>query len=336
MNLDSVADSIMRYLKASPKELMAQTGIRESDFIPIEPLKFDGRIFAVDGSNIEICDLSVIKMNHIRAGYVVYRGSRWEKTVITYDDLFLADRMNYIESFRKPLEIFGLEGLALSGLRGSELDRLSTYFRELQEYVALNEALNEMDEGDLLLYDGGFALWKDRPFGKVLERIFERASKRGVYLLGVSKSSSIYWGREISMPLVYHLFRFGRSMLPGRAWYVNLRGKYVKHDPLEEIWRGSVCIAMFHPMGNRAFRVDLPAYLEEQIPSAIAKASAFSGSSECMGYPHALFRAHRDIRIKAQEGEMSWMRVLDALSPYINISELDGVKEFHEILESHG
>jgi hypothetical protein len=57
----------------------------------IEPIDFDGDIHAIDGSNIVVCDWSVAHLNRIRAGYAVYKGRNWRRTVITYDDVFLAD-----------------------------------------------------------------------------------------------------------------------------------------------------------------------------------------------------------------------------------------------------
>ncbi|MDH7596167.1 MAG: DNA double-strand break repair nuclease NurA [Methanothrix sp.] len=335
-NLERAAESLMRYLSVVPEDLMRHTGIGEKDFVPVEPQPFEGRIFAVDGSNIEVYDLSVVKANRIRAGYVVYRGRRRERTVVTYDDLFVADRRAYVDWFREPLERLNID-IDLSGLRGSELERLSTYFRELQEYVALDAALSEAEEGDLLLYDGGFVIWKDRPFGRIVAEIIKRASERGVDLLGVSKSSSMSWG-EISMPLVYHLSRLGKSLLPGRAWYVDLSGKNVHPDPQEERWQGSIYMVLFHPTGDRAFRVDIPSYMQGHAASALSKAAAFSGSSESPGYPHALFRAHHDLKLSSHDGEMSRFRVMDAMAArcHVSMRELRSAMDYHEILEIAG
>ncbi|MCQ8902739.1 MAG: DNA double-strand break repair nuclease NurA [Methanothrix sp.] len=334
MNLERAAESLIRYLSVGTDDLTRHTGIGEKDFVPVEPEPFEGRIFAVDGSNIKVCDLSVVKANHIRVGYVVYRGRRRERTEVTYNDIFVADRHTYMEWFREPLERLDID-IDLSSLRGSELDRISTYFRELQEYLALDAALSESEEGDLLLYDGGFAIWKDRPFGRVVADIIKRASERGVDLLGVSKSSSLSWG-DISMPLVYHVSRLGKSLLPGRAWYLDLSGKNVNPDPLEERWHGRICIVLFHPLADRAFRVDIPSYLNGRISTALSKAAAFSGSSECLGYPHALFRAHHDLKISAPEGDTIWIKMMELIAQRqgVRMRDLRNVTDYHEILDS--
>lgn len=336
-SLEMAVDSLMRYLSVGPEDLMRQTGINEKDFVPLEPQPFDGRIFAVDGSNIKVCDLAVVKANQIRAGYVVYRGRRRERTTVTYDDIFVADRRAYMDWFREPMERLGMEDIDLSVLRGSELERISTYFRELQEYVALDAALSESEKGDLLLYDGGFAIWKDRPFGRVVAEIIKKASERGVDLLGVSKSSSLSWG-DISMPLLYHVSQLGKSLLPGRAWYVDITGKNVHPDPQEERWQGSIYMVMFHPAGDRAFRVDVPSYMNGHVASAFSKTAAFSGSSESPGYPHALFRAHHDLRLSYHDGEMTWFRMMDVMATryHVNIRDLRSAMDYHEILDITG
>ena len=69
----------------------AETGVQSRDFVSVEPSEFDGEVFAIDGSNVSICSWSAANLNLIRAGYAVYRGRDWQRTVITYDDIFLAD-----------------------------------------------------------------------------------------------------------------------------------------------------------------------------------------------------------------------------------------------------
>jgi len=109
--LAEAARALKEYLApVDPDEFEVETGIRESDFREIVPRDFDGRIFAIDGSNVVVFDLGAVSLNRIRAGYVVYRGTEWEKTVVTYDDLFVADRENYQRSFdRFRRGIFGLD-----------------------------------------------------------------------------------------------------------------------------------------------------------------------------------------------------------------------------------
>lgn len=329
--LAAIADLISEHISIrGVEEYCAKTGITREDFVPLSPLNFDGEIFAVDGSNVFVCDWSVANLNLIRAGYAVYQGRDWQRTVVTYDDVFMADRKNYASQFERYLEnIFDIHDFIL---KNEELDRLSTYFRELQEYIALKEAIDEARPADLVLYDGGFT-WKDRPFGKVLEKLFLAAEEKDVDLLGISKSSSLSWGEEIPRPLMQHTSYAGSTLVPELPWYVSLRGKNVDLGP--DGWAGEMYVARLDGRSEHAFRVDAPSYLADRVGSALEKLAAYSCSSECMGYPHALFRAHRDIRITEQEGAAVHNDFVALLSEkgmsYLEIKML--IQDFHDILE---
>ncbi len=307
----------------------AATGVESRDFVEVEPCEFEGEIFAVDGSNASICSWSVANLNTIRAGYAVYRGRDWQRTVITYDDIFLADPRMCREAFDPYLEqIFNLKGI---DLKESDLDRLSSYFRELQEYVALNEAILDASPGDLVLYDGSFDVFE--PLRGVLSTIFTRAREKQVALLAIAKSSSLFWGEEISLPFVQHTSIAGSLVMPGAAWYLSLRDKKVDHG--QDRWEGETYIVRFSGRSENAFRVDVPLFLASEIGPTLGKLSAYSCSSECPGYPHALFRAHRDIRITAQEGGTLRQKLMEQLSD-MGLSQSQVrvlMQDYHDVLE---
>lgn len=314
-------DGIDRYL--------GETGVQSRDFVVVEPSEFAGEIFAVDGSNASICNWSTANVNQIRAGYAVYRGRDWKRTVITFDDLFLADPKLCRNMFDRYLEhFFGLKGI---DLKESDLDRLSSYYRELHEYVAINDALEQAHAGDIILYDGSFDVFE--PLRGVLVAIFARAREKSIALLAVAKSSSLFWGEEITLPFVQHTGMAGSRLLPGAAWYLSLKDKKV--DAGQGRWNGQTYIVRFCGQSEHVFRVDAPSYLAGDIGSVLGKLAAYSCSAECLGYPHALFRAHRDIRITEQEGAAVRERLMARLSEIgMTHSEIRMLmQDFHDILE---
>jgi hypothetical protein len=251
--------------------------------------------------------------------------------VITYDDIFLSDAEGYEDQFEPFLKnIFGIEQFSL---KDSELDRLSTYFRELQEYVALYDAVMQAGPGDLVLYDGGFT-WKERPLGEALSKVFKEAEGRGVDLLGISKSSAISWGggNGVSRPFVQHTCTAGSIFAPGVPWCISIKAKNVQP---KQSWEGETFIVSLDASSGRAFRVDVPSYLADSAASALEKLLLCSCSAECRGYPHALFRAHRDIRITEGEGAFLLMRLMDMLGdmgmgePQVRTL----MQDYHDILE---
>ena len=327
--LADIAELIRDHISISDiDQYCAETDIRKDDFIEIEPRDFIGQIFAVDGSNIRVCDWSVASLNKICAGYAVYRGREWQRTVITYDDIFLADRENYASQFEHDLKSsFGLKDIAL---KETDLDRLTTYFREFQEYIALKDAISTAHTGDIILYDGSFDIYE--PLRSILEGIIREANGKAIDLLGISKSSAISWGEGVSRPFVQHTSHAGSIFLPGMPWYISLKDKNVK--PLPN-WDGMTYIVMFDGRSGRSFRVDAPAYLTDHIDSTLGALIAHSCSAECLGYPHSLFRAHRDIRIRHQEGSLLKMELMDMLSEMgLSDSQIRILmQDYHEVME---
>jgi hypothetical protein len=217
--LSAVAELIRDHISLDRLDrYCAETGVCRQDFVILDPSEFEGEIFAVDGSNVAVCNWAVANLNLIRAGYAVYRGRDWRRTVITYDDIFLADPRICAEQFDPYLEqIFCQKSI---DLKESDLERLSTYFRELQEYIALDDAITEAMPEDLILYDGSFDVFE--PLRSVLLTIFERAAEKDVALLAVSKSSTLPWGKEISLPFVQHTSYAGSHSALGVPQYTSM------------------------------------------------------------------------------------------------------------------
>ena len=203
--------------------------MQSRDFVLVEPCDFDGEIFAVDGSNASDLQLVDGQSEPDPGRLCRLPGKRLaERTVITFDDVFLADPRMCREACSIPIwsRFFGLKGI---DLKESDLDRLSSYYRELQEYVALNDAMGEAHAGDIILYDGSFDVFE--PLRGVLATIFARAEEKGVALLAVAKSSSLFWGEEISLALCA-AYQHGRQpAFAGAAWYLSLKDKKVDARP---------------------------------------------------------------------------------------------------------
>lgn len=298
--LGSIAEQIKSYiLLENTAQYFEETKINNNDFIKIDPWEeFEGDIFAVDGSNGVIFDMTSMKYNLIRAGYVIYNKKCWQKTVI-FDKIFKADPEDYGRQFEQDLKKhFNVDASFV--LAKTELDRLSTYYRELQEYVALSDAISEAKTGDLVLYDGDFAYWTD-PFKKVLESISIQAEDKDVDLLAISKSSTFSWGKEYSKPFVLHTGQVGSRIVSDYPWYLELTKKNIRPEPQGKNWNGTIYVIKLHQDSEFVFRLDVPPYVSKRIDAALGHLVLYSTSAECLGYPHALFRAHQDIKITYQE-----------------------------------
>jgi hypothetical protein len=270
---------------------------------------------------------------------VAYHGTEWQKTFITYDKLFVADVGDYSEDeggYSKQFdlylrEVFNLEGPFKIDSQ-KELDRISTFFRDLQEYVALYEAVKNANLGDVVLYDGSFFLWRDPYYVEVLDLIFEEAKDRGVDILGVSKSSKLPLSRRTSRPLIRSTDYIGSSLITDKPWFVELSGKNVIR---EESRRGKTYVAKFHQRSTHAFRIDAPEHVTDHIEEALSHVSAYSRSAESLGYPHALFRAHQDIKIPVHENKFIKLSLFESLrSKGLTEQQIRSALNYHEILDA--
>jgi NurA domain len=313
------------------RQFYESTGVCQEDFNQIQPQNFQEHIYAVDGSNAVIFSWAVASLNWIRAGYVTYHNRIWQRTVLTYDDAFLASAQEYAEQFGLYLtSIFGLKVLELEE---TELDRLSSYFRELQEYIALLDALYHANSGDLILYDGGFVHWKSRLLKGALEVIFKEANEKHIDILGISKSSTFAWGPSFSRPFVQFAGLVGDHIAPQKPWYICLNKKIVQPNP--DGWEGKTYIVRFSGASDWAFRVDAPFFVAEHINNTLGKLVDCASSAECYGYPHALFRAHREIRITNQERDTQKLKLLNSLGKrgFNEIQLRSLLLDYHNVIE---
>ncbi len=313
------------------RQFYESTGVCQEDFIQIQPQNFQEHIYAVDGSNAVIFSWAVANLNWIRAGYVTYHNKMWQRTVITYDDAFFASAQEYAEQFGLYLKnIFGLNVL---DLKETELERLSSYFRELQEYIALWYALRCALYGDLILYDGGFVNWESRLLKGALEVIFKEAKEKHIDILGISKSSTLAWGPGFSRPFVQFAGLVGDHVAPKKPWYICLDKKIVHPNPDE--WKGKTYIVRFSGASNWAYRVDAPLFVADHINNTLGKLVDCACSAECHGYPHALFRAHREIRITNQEIDTQKLKLLSLLGKRgLNEIQLRSLLlDYHDVIE---
>jgi len=336
-SLGAIAEQVKNYvLMDSISQYFEETGVRDNDFKEIiSEDKFEGNIYAVDGSNGIIFDLPSVSFNLIRAGYVSYIAKNWQKTIL-FDKVFKADPDNYRYQFEADLsKSFDINSNFV--LAKTELDRLSTYYRELQEYIALYEAISDAKKGDLVLYDGDFAYWMD-PFGEVLKMIFDEAEDKDLDLLAISKSSTFSWGKSFSKPFILHTGYVGSQLISNNPWHIELSEKNIKPQPRGKNWNGKIYVVKLHPNSEFVFRLDAPQYVSVRIDNALGHLSAYSKSSECLGYPHALFRAHRDIAIKDLERVHLNNLLLDELSDRgVNDKYIRNSLNYHMILEmKHG
>ncbi|MDD3566531.1 MAG: hypothetical protein PHN90_12795, partial [Methanothrix sp.] len=60
----------------------------------------------------------------------------------------------------------------------------------------------------------------------------------------------------------------------------------------------------------------------------------YARSSESLGYPHALFRAHQDLKIPVQERNFTRLSLFEGLrAEGLNETEIRSALDYHEVLD---
>ena len=171
--------------------------------------------------------------------------------------------------------------------------------RDREEWVAVEQCIDEAERGALVLVDGDLVPdW--RIPSRWLKGLLERAAAAGVTLAGVTKRSSLARG---GAPLLGQLELDAEAALgPRSMWWTPVAR--TRPDVVAGI---QVLAAHLDPDARFAFRVDLPGDVDaEPVLSALA---GLSDDAAFPGYPYPLTVADRLAACPGWLREEAWMEV---------------------------
>lgn len=193
---------------------------------------------------------------------------------------------------------FAERGLTPPPVRGA--DAYATALRSLEELDAATQAVRDLPEGGLLLIDGAIT-GLPAAAQEIADRILDRATARGIHLVGVSKRSGL---ADEDGPL---LPRLRRSAGPvDRPVSTRLPGCFG---------------AILHPGATHAFRID-----GEQ--SCLPWLAAMSRDAVYIGYPYPLAKAHNAATITHAECRRIRERLVRDAGPHAW-----ALDDFHAVLD---
>ncbi|MEG3055249.1 MAG: DNA double-strand break repair nuclease NurA [Methanoculleus sp.] len=264
---------------------------------------FDGAVCAVDGSNAIILDSGAFAIAAVRASVNVYAGSArtCRRTtplqVVTvnpgagnedFDALFH-------ECFHHPPK---------APLDHDDPIQNSAVIRDTLEYWAAMEMAAELETGDLLVLDGTLQV-RHASHDEVIESLLNLCNLRGVLIAAVTKRTALTWGG--GHPIVPAAEGLARDLAIPEPWYICLS---VAEDLIDRQrthrWkqRGGQYVARLHPRAQRAFKVEIPKYYNQEMVDQVFSALAhFADDGRVTGYPYPLLDAHLTTRIGADTVE---------------------------------
>jgi hypothetical protein len=274
-------------------DLLADTGAELPRLHALGRADAPARVVAVDGSSVSLAESGDLLLAAFRAGSVGIEKGAAMPPRVPAPEVVLLTRADARAIVAERLEALGLPAHGVPRLdAGSALDALRT----LDEMQAALEALEGLDEGDLLLIDGAL---QARGHVPLVDCVLARAAERGVDVVGVCKSTSITLGRA---PALVVCQLAGRSVA-ARTWLAAL--------PAPPSVRAEVWAARLSPAEERVFRFDVAAAsrasADRDAPPGASTASArpaadvlagvaaLCGHPAYPGYPSPLAMAHNAV-----------------------------------------
>jgi hypothetical protein len=250
------------------------------DFEPvIEPCPLAGGpmpedVWAVDGGQAIVADARCLQVVVTRTARVRLRRG---ECVLQEAAPLRAYLLGGAES-RSALDQLGLPLPATTAMDANLV-------RDRWEWEAVERCVDEADEGALVLVDGD--LWPDwRIPASYVGSLLERATHKGVLVVGVTKHSSL---ARNGAPLLGQLEVEAQSAFGARArWWAAL-ARSRPPEP-EEQQRPELAVqvvaARLDPAARFAFRIDLPAATAPD--AALGAVVAVSDDAGFPGYPYPL------------------------------------------------
>jgi hypothetical protein len=316
--------------------LLLDKDLNELSFNLIQEKEPKGRVAAVDGGSATVVKGRSFLIGVHRAGVVVYQqGRRIEQRIIPLK-LEIISKANLSEMYHSAfLELTGEEPSEAPGL-DKMLDRL----RLFSEWRLAQELLEELESGDMLLIDGSLKASIAPPYNFLLQ-FTQKARDKGIHLVGVTKTSTLYWGDKA--PLIPAVMKRGERFHPKAKWFCQLSDR-MKHDikvadQLHDItssYFGKIFVAKLKASSDYGFRIDVNRFDPVDANLIFSYLSHLSGDPAFLGYPYPLAAVHNIARITFSEIEdIRYKLQSKAFEMGISTSDWDLLfTDFHEILNA--
>jgi hypothetical protein len=309
------------------ESLLLDKDLDELSFHLIREKQPPGVAVAVDGGSATVVKGRSFLIAVYRVGAVYYEHGRRidQKTFpLKLEVISKADAQQLYNSAYSDLA-----GKPPSDTPGMEkiLDRL----RLFSEWKMSQRVLDELGADDILLLDGSLKASIAPPYHFVME-FCEKAENKGVRLVGVTKTSTLYWGDKA--PLIPAVMKRGERFHPNSKWFCRLSDE--KLHTTGSSYFGRIYVARLKASSNFGFRIDVNRFTDTGEDEIFSNLSWLSADPASLGYPYPLAAAHGVARITSSEVEdIRYKLQSEAFVGGISQSDWDLLfTDFHEILNA--
>lgn len=316
--------------------LLLDKNLDELSFNVIKEEEPKGKAAAVDGGSATVVKGRSFLIGVYRVGAVIYqKGERIDQRIVPLR-MEIISQANlseiYISAFR---ELTGEEPSEAPGM-----DKILDRLRSFSEWRLAQEMLEDMESGDMLLIDGSLKASIAPPYNFLLQ-FTQRARDKGVHLVGVTKTSTLYWGDKA--PLIPAVMKRGEKFHPRAKWFCQLSDR-VSHaihageqiQATTSSYFGKIFVAKLKASSGFGFRIDVNRFDPVDADTIFSFLSHLSGDPAFLGYPYPLAAVHNISRITLSEIEdIRYKLQSRAFEKGISTSDWDLLfTDFHEILNA--
>ncbi len=307
--------------------LLLDKNLNELSFRKIQEMKSDGRVGAVDGGSATVVKGRSFLIGIYRTGSVIFHNGKRikQKTLPLKLEIISQAEISkmYSSAYR---DLVGEEPSEAPGIE-KMLDRL----RLFSEWKLVQGLLDELKEGDMLLIDGSLKASIAPPHSFML-KIAQKAKGKGIHLVGVTKTSTLYWGDR--SPLIPAVVKIGEGFCPDSKWFCQISAD--KLHAKSPSYFGTIYVAKLKASSDFAFRVDVNRFDQIDPNVVFSFLSNLSSDPAFLGYPYPLAAAHNLARITTGEIEDIKYRLQSkALEKGISTADWDLLfTDFHEVLNA--
>jgi len=307
--------------------LLLDKNLDELSFYPIKEREPSGKVVAVDGGSASVVKGRSFIIGVYRVGAVVYHNREKVEQKVIPLKMEIISQANLSPIYASAYRDFAGEEPSDSPGMDKMLDRL----RLFSEWRLAQSLLERMEKGDVLLVDGSLKASIAPPYNFLLQFV-QKAKHKGVHLVGVTKTSTLYWGDK--SPLIPAVMKIGERFYPRSKWFCQLSDE--KLHTTATSYLGRIYVAKLKASSDFAFRIDINRFDPVDAEPVFSVLSYLSGDPAFPGYPYPLAAAHKLSRITSSEIEdIRYKLQSRAFEKGITTADWDLLfTDFHEVLNA--
>ncbi len=302
--------------------------IEESSFTRLKPRDCECDLAAIDGGSSNIVHAHSFCTGMQRTGYLLFNGKNLIEEMVTDPEVTTVSVGTARDIFYKTY----LDSVGELPEEAPLFDQVIGRIRSLREWELAEQLIDKLNPGGIVLMDGSLRASVSLPH-KLIQRICKKAKERNVHLIGITKTSTLYWGKH--SPLIPRVKRLGDRAHPKDAWFCCLTD--VKKEIGDSRWFGTIYVARLSSASDYAFRIDINREDEEDPGKILESIASLSQDPVYPGYPYPLAAIHNRVRIAGSEIEDFYFRLQSlALEEGINMEDWNILfSDFHDLLDAN-